>query len=137
MIVPDLDDFSNTHQRSFRLSRGPRDLWVLFAVIAFGFALIVAPASGPWIMRAGLLVFVFVLLRMIRSVRRLVRAGEWRPSSGGFFHTVAMIGFLAFWVWCIILGLLNGNWIDALLFTALFVQVAYLVWLSRTLDLPC
>ena len=131
MRYPAMRDAPDDEPRSFQLSRGPSELWILFAAIAFGVVLIIAPAAGPWIMRAGLIVFAFLLLRYILAVRRLSLAGTWEPSSSGILRTWIALGVLGFWIWYLARGFLAGKWIDAGLASILVAEITYLEWLKR------
>jgi hypothetical protein len=131
MRYPAMRDAPDDEPRSFQLSRGPSELWILFAAIAFGVVLIIAPAAGPWIMRAGLIVFAFLLLRYILAVRRLSLAGTWEPSSSGILRTGIALGVLGFWIWYLARGFLAGKWIDAGLASILVAETTYLEWLKR------
>jgi hypothetical protein len=104
---------------------------MLFAALAYGAVLIVAPAAGPWIMRAGLVVAAFLLLQYILSVRRLVLAGAWGPSPGSMVRTAIALGVLGFWIWYLARGFLAGKWIDAGIASVLVAEVTYLEWLKR------
>lgn len=128
---PAMSDAPDDEPRSFQISRGPSDLWILFAALVFGAVLIIRPAAGPWIMRAGLIVFAFLLLRYVLSVRRLVLAGALDRSSSSIFGTAIALGVLGFWIWYVSRGFLAGKWIDAGLASILVAEVTYLEWLKR------
>ena len=117
--------------RDFRLSRGPSDLWVLPAALAFGAALVFAPDAVPWIIRAALAGVAVLLLCDIPSARRLARAeGPAPPARGdGAAGTWVALGVLGFWVWYIARGFLAGAWIDAGLAAVLVAELTYLEWL--------
>jgi hypothetical protein len=104
-----MSDASDDEPRSFQLLRGSSDLWMLFAALAFGVVLIIAPAAGLWILRAGLIAAAALLLRYILSVRRLVIAGAWSPSSSSVPGTVVALGVLGFWIWYLARGFLAGK----------------------------
>ena len=128
---PAMSDAPDDEPRSFQLSRGPSDLWILFAALAFGAVLMVAPAAGPWIMRAGLIAAAFLLLQYILSVRRLVLAGAWERSAGSIVGTAIALGVLCFWIWYLARGFLAGTWIDAGIASVLVAEVTYVEWLKR------
>jgi hypothetical protein len=126
-----MSDASDDEPRSFQLSRGSSDLWMLFAALAYGAVLIIAPAAGLWIMRAGLIAAAALLLRYILSVRRLVIAGAWSPSSSSMPGTVIALGVLGFWIWYLARSFLAGKWIDAGIASILVAEVTDLEWLKR------
>src|SRR4051812_10764513 len=117
--------------RSFRLSRGPSDVWILFAVIAYGAVILVVPAAGPWIMRTGMVILAFFFGRYLQAVRRLVHAGAWTPSPSTFVGTVIGLGVLGVWIWYLGRGFLAGKWIDAGIASVLVAERTYLEWLKR------
>ena len=101
----------------------------------YGAVVIIAPAAGLWILRAGVAVMAVLLLRYLLSVRRLIDAGV-RPSSSGGGAFDSMIGILVglavlgLWAWCIARAFVAGNRIDAALATVFVCELAYLEWLK-------
>jgi hypothetical protein len=122
--VRDLDD----QPRSFRLSHGRSDLWILLGVFVFGAIVLVIPAAGPWIMRAMLIAAEVLLLVYIGYVRRLREVVIWRSSLGTPIGAVIGLAVLGFWIWYLAKGFLAGKWIDASIASVLIAEFAYLEW---------
>jgi hypothetical protein len=122
----DLED----HPRSFRLSHGRSDLWILLGVFVFGAIELAIPAAGPWIMRVMLIAAEVLLLVYIGYVRRLREVVIWRSSLGKPIGAVIGLAVLGIWIWYLAKGFLAGKWIDASISSILVSEFAYLEWLK-------
>lgn len=121
---------SDDEPRSFFLSRGPSDIWLLFVALAVAIIFFAAPAVAPWIMRAAVLVVAITAFNLARSLRTIALAGQLEKQSISPVGTWIAIVVLAIWVWCLVQGFRAGKWIDAGLVSIVVAEFAYMEWLK-------
>lgn len=125
-----MSDAPDDEPRSFRLSRGPSDLWALPVILGVLLFSIVAPIAYRWMMRTVLVVAAVLFLRYIVSIRRRLNTGALAPLSESFVETLIKIGVLGVWIWCLSRAFIAGEWLDAGLASILVAEVVYFEWLT-------
>ena len=115
--------------RTFRLSGGRSDLWMLLFALVLFIVFAVAPDLGHWIVRA---IFIAVALLMFRAIL-LIRQGPRierpaLPLPGPLLFVLGTL-ILGMWIWKLVLGFRAGHWIDASIMSMIVAEAGYFLFL--------